>query len=115
MDHRIRRTIRFIEANYSLAVSIKELTQSAKLSRSRFRNLFKNETGLPPMRYVKQIRIRSAAQLFATKPSLSIKEVMASVGLDDKSHFARDFKRILGVTPTEYRERYASKRGQHDD
>ena len=50
MDQRISRTIQFIETNYSLAVSLQELAKRAHLSRSRFRTLFKTETGLSPMR-----------------------------------------------------------------
>ena len=103
MDNRISHAVRFIETNYSRSISIEDLTQCAKLSRSRLDTLFKIETGVSPVKYLKQARIRRAAQLLASDDPLTIKEVMASVGLSDKSHFARDFKQVLGLTPSEYK------------
>ena len=110
MDQRISRTIQFIETNYSLAVSLQELTKRAHLSRSRFRTLFKTETGLSPMRYVKEFRIRKAGQLLDGSEPLGIKQVMTDVGFMDKSQFTKSFKQVFGVPPSEYRQRAARSR-----
>ena len=45
------------------------------------------------------------AQTLRTGTFLSVKEIMVGVGLSDQSHFVRDFKRMSGTTPTQYRRR----------
>jgi AraC family transcriptional regulator, arabinose operon regulatory protein len=62
------------------------------LSPSRLAHLFKAETGVSPMRYLKTQRMQKAKLLLETTP-LSIKEVMIYVGVNDKSHFIKDFKK----------------------
>lgn len=103
MDYRIRRTIEFIEMNYHRPISVDDLSQCARLSRSWLDILFKSETGMSPVKYLKQFRISKAKDLLASDPDLGIKEVIARVGLTDRSHFARDFKQTFGVAPSECR------------
>ena len=103
MDHRIRRTIKFIEMNYHLQISVDDLSRCARLSRSWLDILFKSETGMSPVKYLKQFRISKAKELLASDPDLGIKEVVARVGQIDRSHFARDFKQAFGVAPSECR------------
>ena len=103
MDHRISRTLRFIEMNYSSKISLEDLADCARLSRSRLFLLFRVQTGLSPVRYLMQTRIRKAAELLDSDGVLSVKEVMVQVGLTSKSHFARSFKQVFGVTPSRYR------------
>jgi len=51
---------------------------------------------------LKSLRMQQAGILLTTT-FLSVKEIARRVGLTDESHFVRDFKRIYGVTPSEYR------------
>ena len=51
--------------------------------------------------------MKEAAVLLSTT-FLSVKEIMARVGFSDESHFVRDFKKIYGMTPTEYRKSKAN-------
>ena len=110
MDNRISHTMRFIQTNYSKVISLRDLTECARLSRSRLRALFRVQTGLSPAKYLKEIRIRRAAQLLMGDDLLSIKEVMARVGLTDKSNFTRSFKGVFGVAPSEYRQSQVTER-----
>ena len=110
MDNRISQTMRFIETNYSKDLSSRDLTQCARLSRSRLDVLFHTQTGLSPVKYLKETRIRRAAQLLVSDDLFSIKEVMARVGFTDKSNFTRSFKRVFGIAPSEYRQREGTER-----
>jgi AraC-like DNA-binding protein len=56
----------------------------------------------PPAKFLKSLRMQQAATLLTTT-FLSVKEIVRQVGLTDESHFVRDFKRIYGMTPSEYR------------
>jgi transcriptional regulator GlxA family with amidase domain len=86
--------------------SVGEIATLLHLSSSRFRHLFKQEVGITPKRYVKQLRLRQAKQLLETS-LLSVKEVSARVGVNDISHFVRDFKARFGINPSEVRRRAA--------
>jgi len=72
------------------------------LSPSRFSRVFKAQTGSSPMQYIKLLRLKRASELLQTT-SVSVKEVMFEIGLSDASHFVRDFHRIYGATPGQYR------------
>ena len=105
MDQRIRTTIDLMESHLQSELSLEEMAQCVNLSASRLRHLFKAETGVAPAQYLKVIRLRRAQELITTT-YLSMKQVMSKVGVHDTGHFAKDFKRIYGLTPGEYRERH---------
>lgn len=84
---------------------LSEMARAVNLSPSRLRHLFKDETGMTPVQYHKALRVRMARELLETT-FLSMKEIMQRVGMKDKNHFARDFKKVHGVTPAKYRADY---------
>jgi AraC family transcriptional regulator len=71
--------------------------------RSDFARLFKEATGLPPHQYVIARRVERARQLLQGSADLSLAEVAAHAGFSDQSQFARHFKRLVGVTPGQFR------------
>jgi AraC family transcriptional regulator, arabinose operon regulatory protein len=80
------------------------LVRATNLSRSRFAHLFRLHTGVPPGKYLRDVRFARARTLLETT-FLSIKEVMAEVGFHDPSHFSRDFQAAFGVSPSQWRKR----------
>ena len=78
------------------------MAESVNLSAPYFCYLFKSITGVPPAKYLKGLRMQQAATLLTTT-FLSVKEIVRRVGLTDESHFVRDFKRLYGHTPSNYR------------
>ena len=103
MDQRVLTVIALMKDDPRQSLPLSKLAQSVNLSPTRLWYLFKAETGTPPARYLRILRMQDAAMLLATT-FLSVKEVIARVGFTDESHFVRDFKRIYGVTPTGYRK-----------
>jgi AraC-like DNA-binding protein len=83
-------------------LSLAELAQSVNLSAWRLCHIFKSDVGMPPIRYLKLLRMERAKQLLETS-FLTVKEIAFRVGLNDESHFVRDFKATYGSTPTSYR------------
>jgi transcriptional regulator GlxA family with amidase domain len=111
MDQRVKTAIVQMEKHLGRELSLDVMAQSVNLSTSRFRHLFKTETGTTPAQYLKSLRMRRAKELVENS-FLNIKEIMCSIGVRDKRHFAKDFERTYGLTPTQYRVRCrASKRG----
>ena len=102
MAQRVKRVIEMMQVDPSRTFTLGKMAESVNLSAPYFCYLFKSITGVSPAKYLKIIRMRQAATLLTTT-FLSVKEIVRRVGLTDESHFVRDFKRIYGVTPSEYR------------
>jgi AraC-like DNA-binding protein len=76
------------------------------ISYSRLEHLFRQRTGLSPRHFVKQLCLFEAKRLLE-EGSISIKEVMITVGFGDPSHFYRDFRALTGLGPKAYRDRHS--------
>jgi transcriptional regulator GlxA family with amidase domain len=88
----------------SPAGRIKEIAATLHISSSHLRHLFKKEVGMAPAHYVKVVRLQRAKKLLENT-FLSVKEIMAEVGISDPSHFVRDYKELYGETPSHARAR----------
>ena len=107
MDWRIRHTLALMQQHLDGPLDVAILARRVNLSASRFAHLFRMETGTSPARYLHELRLDSALMLLYDS-TLSVKEVMAAVGLNDPSHFTRDFSSRHGFSPTAFRERARS-------
>ncbi len=104
MDWRICRTLRYMQQNIAEPLHVNSLAKYVNLSSSRFSHLFRQETGQTPARYLHDLRL-DRALLLLQDTALSIKEVRAAVGVNDPSHFTRDFTERHNLPPSEIRTR----------
>ena len=104
MDSRIAHVISSMEADIDGRLTVAALAAAVNLSPSRLAVLFRGETGVSPARYLRCLRMERA-RLLLERTFLTVKEVMAFVGVKDPSHFSRDFSRHYGVAPSRLRER----------
>lgn len=102
MDRRIEFIISKIETDTASSWNTSTLASMVDLSPSRFRHLFKQETGTSPAQYLKEFRVRKAELMLRTT-FLGVKEILKRVGIRSNSHFVRDFRKVYGMTPTAYR------------
>ena len=102
MDQRVDKVMRMMRDGLHEELSLAGLAQSVNLSVWRLSHIFRSEVGMPPIQYLKALRIERARYLLETS-FLSVKEIAHIVGLNDESHFVRDFKKTYGVPPTSYR------------
>ena len=102
MDRRIELIISRIESEPSASWDTRTLASMVDLSPSRFRHLFKQETGTSPAQYIKDFRLRKA-EVMLRRTFLSVKQIVKRVGIGSNSHFVHDFKKKHGMTPTAYR------------
>src|SRR4026207_2466858 len=109
MDRRIELVISKMESETATAWDSATLAALVNLSPSRFRHLFKQETGTSPAQYLKDLRLRKAEKMLRTT-FLSIKQILKQVGIASNAHFVRDFRRKYGMTPTAYRRTIKRKR-----
>jgi two-component system response regulator YesN len=105
MDVRVQAVIALMDSSFHQELSVEDLARAVNLSSSYLAHLFKAETGVSLFQYLKSLRMRKAKELLETT-FLSIKQIRNRVGVKDKCHFARDFKRTYGLTPTQYKEHF---------
>lgn len=97
----IQRVREYLAQNYAESVSLEGLSKVANLSPYYLHRIFTREVGLSPHAFQMQVRIaRAKALLTEGKP---LRTVAAETGFSDQSHFTREFKRIVGLTPGAYR------------
>src|ERR1044072_1796021 len=102
MDRRIELIASKIKANTAAPWDPPSLAALVNLSPSRFRHLFKQETGQGPAQYLKEFRLRKAEKMLRTT-FLTVKQVAQQVGIRSDAHFVHDFRKMYGMTPTAYR------------
>jgi len=81
---------------------------SVHLSASRLRHIFKSQVGTTVPKYLKLLRLRRANDLLQTT-FLEVKEIATCVGINDVSHFVRDYKTVYRETPSKTRLRSKSR------
>jgi len=86
-------------------LTLTEFAHSVNLSVWRLSHIFKSDVGMPPIKYLKLLRMERAKGLLESS-FLSVKEIAFQVGLNDESHFVRDFKLTYGYSPTTYRAQF---------
>jgi len=105
MDRRIDLIIAKIAAEPAGSWDTPSLAALVNLSPSRFRHLFKQETGTSPAQYLKDSRLRKA-EIMLRSSFLSVKQILKQVGLGSNAHFVHDFRKMYGMTPTAYRRMF---------
>ncbi|GAA5055319.1 AraC family L-rhamnose operon transcriptional activator RhaR [Thermocatellispora tengchongensis] len=100
----VRATLAALELQPAHPWTLAELAGRVSLDPGHLGRLFRRHTGLPPLAYLARVRAERAAALLATT-TLPAARVGAAVGWDDPTYFARRFRALAGLTPTEYRRR----------
>ena len=85
-----------------------DLVHEMAVSRSVFFKKLKSLTGLAPIEFIKEMRVKRAAQLIETG-EFNMTQISYMVGINDPRYFSKCFKQRFGMTPTEYREKQKNK------
>jgi Response regulator containing CheY-like receiver domain and AraC-type DNA-binding domain len=93
----------YIKQRFSKYISQEEVAKHVDISSYYFSKLFKEEEGMNFIDYVTNLRI-DKAKLLLKEGNVSIKEVCLEAGYTDPNYFSRIFKKVVGCTPTEYKE-----------
>lgn len=84
-------------------LSVEMLTQEVGMSRTHLHRRIKGMTGLTPSDFIRNIRLIQAAELLKKK-DLTVTQVAYTVGFSSQTHFSSAFKKMYGISPTEYKE-----------
>jgi AraC family transcriptional regulator len=99
---RLRAVVEYIEDHLDASPSLEQMAAVARLSPYHFARQFKTATGLPPHQFVIMRRVERAKQLLQGG-DFSLAEVAAHAGFSGQSVFSHHFKRLIGVTPRQFR------------
>lgn len=99
----IDQAIRLLSLQYGKQLSIEETARSLGYHRAHLTRLFKEATGLSPMKYLLKVRMKKAEELL--KGDLTVAQVAASVGYNDPLFFTKQFRKWNGLSPTEFRRK----------
>jgi AraC family transcriptional regulator len=100
---RLRAVVEYVEEHLDAGLTLEQLAAAAHLSVYHFARQFKAATGLPPHQYVILRRVERARHLLQAATDLSLAEVAACAGFSDQSQLTQHFKRLVGVTPGQFR------------
>lgn len=98
----IGAAISLIEQEYAQPLTMPMLAEAANMSVRNLTRRFREGVGMPPIDYLIRLRLRHAAQLLRETPQ-PIADIARAVGMDDGNYLTRQFKRVHGVTPREFR------------
>lgn len=95
----------YIEKNIHEKITLDELAEITSLGRRSFERRFKQATNNSVLAYIHRVKIEAAKRSFESSRK-NINEVMFDVGYTDTKAFRTIFKKITGLTPVEYRNKY---------
>ncbi len=104
MSPTIAKACEIIQADLASDIPLEEIARQVEISPFYFSKLFKEETGENFIDYLTSARVGRAKELLGD-PAKSIKEISAETGYSDPNYFSKIFKKTVGLTPTEFRER----------
>lgn len=100
----VARAVKYIRQNYQKEITVKTVADSLFISESYLSRLFKNTVGQTFGDYLTYYRIKKACELLR-RPEGKIYEVAGLIGYRDQRYFSVIFKKLVGVTPKEFREK----------
>ncbi len=99
---RLGSAVQYIHQHLADKITVAQLAAACCMSQSAFYQVFKETFGISPLEYVLKLRIEQAKKLMAD-PHASVTEVCYASGFNNLNHFSKVFKRMEGVTPSQYR------------
>ncbi|MET0466007.1 MAG: helix-turn-helix domain-containing protein [Chitinophagaceae bacterium] len=107
-DEPIRKAQEYIENNIMERITIEELAGKFAIGRRHFERRFKKATNNTPVEYMQRVKIEAAKKELETSQK-NVSEVMYEVGYSDTKAFRTVFKKITGLSPVDYKNKYNKK------
>lgn len=103
IDHRILRSIKFMETAFKKKITNEQLADAANMATNSFARLFKMSTGTTTQQYILKLRIQASCNLMHHS-NKSLDEISFECGFSDRHHFSKIFKKIMKVNPSDYKK-----------
>jgi AraC-like DNA-binding protein len=99
----MNEVLEYVREKHTQPIKIEEMANIANLSPSQFERRFQKIFKITPTRHVLNVRISAACNLL-TSCNATISSIAIEVGFYDHSHFIRGFKKVMGMSPSDYRK-----------
>lgn len=96
--------VRYVKENYMKEITLEEVAKRVCVSPNYFSRMFKNEFNQNFIDYLTQVRVEAAKELIVNSGK-NISDICWKVGYNDPNYFTKVFKKVVGLTPSEYKER----------
>ncbi|MDP0497725.1 MAG: helix-turn-helix domain-containing protein [Verrucomicrobiota bacterium JB024] len=100
---RIEKVLKYLETEFREEIDLSSLHTRFHYSQRNFYRLFKAGTGLTPMAYLQQVRLKEAARLLK-ESDWPVTQIAFDVGFQDSNHFSRRFRDSFGMSPSQFRD-----------
>ncbi|MNC34418.1 putative response regulatory protein [compost metagenome] len=108
-EHRVAERIKqILDKEFDKTFNLEQLAERVELSPSYVSKLFRQQTGLTMTDYLIAVRMEKAKQFLTDYPQLKNYEVSSMLGYSDPVYFNKLFKKTVGLTPKEYKEKHIS-------
>ena len=104
-DEAVKQAQSYLEYHYQERISVEDLSQKFAIGRRNFDRRFIKATGNTPIEYLQRVKIESAKKTLETTRK-TISQVMYEVGYSDVKAFREVFRKITGMSPIEYKNKY---------
>lgn len=104
-DEQVKKAQEFIEQNFQEKITVEQLSEMFCIGRRSLERRFKKATNNTTIEYIQRVKIEAAKKSLETSRK-SVGEVMYDVGYSDTKAFRTTFKKITGLSPVEYRNKY---------
>lgn len=101
----VEKAINYIKVNKYNKIAIKQIAEHCNVSSDYLSHIFKEVTDFTPLQYVDHIKMDEAIKMVLFK-EMNIGEIAYKLGYTDSLYFSKKFKRIFGVSPTNYKKQY---------
>ncbi len=103
--------IEYVDKNYPNNFKISDMANECHMSETHFRRIFQEKMNMTPVEYVNFVRVRKACELI-DKTDISMEDVAEKVGFVTPSTFNRNFRRIIGTSPYQWKKRPDNHEGR---
>ena len=103
----VKKGVEYINKNYNKDINLTIIANEVSLNYTYFCELFKIYTGETFVNYLKKLRVEKAIELLLNNPNHKIYEIANMVGYKDAKQFTKTFRKITGISPVEYKNKYA--------
>lgn len=105
-EYSLARAQHYMEQHYMDHITVERLADLGHMSKTTFNRHFKKEFGITPIEYLIEVRIKMAKLMLKRKDN-QMTDIAMRCGFGSGAHFSSCFQKYVGLTPSEYRDKYA--------
>jgi len=102
----VKKAVNYIKLHFESPLTLQGIAETIHVNASHLSRKFKDDTGMSLIDFINHIRIE-AAKIYLKNNTSSITEIAFIVGFNDVNYFSRVFKKLIGLTPSQYRHKHS--------